>query len=254
MREFWGSLEHELPELNEEQQARLQVKAEAHPTHRIMPAPLNALPGRNAMVETAKAVFPKIIFGRNGSGMFDEHGSGLDFESTSFYGELLAHLGATIQFGDPFKLRKKYYGMRYKTPSGTAVVGRADYKNDLDAAGKTVKGEHDIPWTWSVMDVAVRSPRTNAPYEALHGRVSPTATPEAHIGMCLLHLANGTPNTDFEPDFVNEAVFELDKRGSVKALYGAGSVLWNSGTHDLAMKEWAERHDSLGVRAEESGL
>lgn len=242
-REFWGTLGHELPSLSEEQQAKLQAKLEEHPTHRIMPAPLLDLDGRKAIAETAKEAFPKNSLSKTNSGLWAP-------DSSWIYGKLLADPEATVRDGST------NYAMRYKTPSGIAVMGRADYKNELEVAGQTVKGERNTPWTWSVMDVAVRSPRTNTTARTLHGKVTPTATPEAHIGMQLLHQANGTPNNTWEPDFVNEAIFGLDKKGNIKALASVAGVLFYPSRRRVYLNYWGagNQDDVFGVRAEESGL
>lgn len=244
-REFWGVLGHELPELSEDQQAQMEAKLEANPTRRIMAAPLLDLEGRVAMADKTREVYPKNKLTKNLSV------PALWAPDTSWmFGKLLVDPEATVVDG------KQTYAMRYKTPSGITVMGREDYKAGLQAAGQTVEGEHNTPWTWSVMDVAVRSPRKYATAIALHGLVSPTATPEAHIGMNLMHQANGTPNTSWELDFVNEAVFELDKRGDPKALVRAAGVYFYPNDSQVDLDSWsADSHDDrFGVRAEESGI
>ena len=251
-REFWGALGHELPELSEDQRAQMEAKLEANPTHRIMAAPLLDLDGRVAMADKTREVFPKNKLTKNLSV------PALWTPDTSWmFGKLLADPEATVTEGTGWN--KQSYGMGYKTTqasSGLTVMKRGDYITDLTAAGKTVEGEHSTPWTLSVMDAAVRSPRTYATAENLHAKVSPTATPEAHIGMQLMHQANGTPNTNWEPDFVNEAVFELDKRGDPKALVGAAGVSFVPGNARVYLDRWCadDRNDDFGVRAEESGI
>jgi hypothetical protein len=242
-REFWGALGHELPSLSEEQQAKLQTKLEAHPTHRIMPAPLLDLDGRESIAEIAKEAFLKNSLSKRTSGLWTPY-------SSRRYGTLLVDPEATVHYDGT------NYAMRYKTPSGITVMGRADYKNELEVAGQTVKGERNTPWTWSVMNVAVHSSRTNTTARALYGKVDPTATPEAHIGMQLLHQANGTPNTAWGSDLVNEAVFELDKQGNTKTLAYVACVSFSLNVRQVIfnLSNADYQHDDFGVRTEESGL
>lgn len=242
MREFWNTLGREVPELSAEQQGDLEVKLATHPDRRVVPTPLLSLMERKQTVETAK-VFRKNQFSPTSSAIWTPDESGL-------YGKLLVNPEATVQDG------KKSYGMFYKTDTNGALVKREAYIAGLVASGKAVTSPDGTTWVFPVMDVQTNAPRTREYASKLHADVSPTMTPEALITMQLLQQANGTPNSRWEPDFANEAVYELDKHDAPKALVEAAGVVWVPGARQVDLSVWdgGSRDGDFGVRAEESGL
>ena len=242
MREFWNTLGREVPELSAEQQGDLEVKLATHPDRRVVPTPLLSLMERKQTVETAK-VFRKNQFSPTSSAIWTPDESWL-------YGKLLVNPEATVQDG------KKSYGMLYKTDANGTLVKREAYIAGLVASGKAVTSPDGTVWVFPVMDVQTNAPRTREYASKLHAKVSPTMTPEALITMQLLQQANGTPNSRWEPDFANEAVYELDKHDAPKALVRAAGVLWNPDGRRVRLDDWygGRRYGDGGVRAEESGL
>lgn len=242
MRGFYAEMGMTMPELTTEQTEKLNKALEANPHLRVMPAPLLDLAGRQRLAEVAK-----VSFGKND---FDPNRTALWTPDTSWlYGELLQNPEATVKNGG------KSYGLLYKTGQGEPVKREA-YIAGLKNQGQAVEATDGNTWTFSVMDVRVRAPRQYSYVRDLHAKVNPTSTPEAHLAMQLVHQANGTANDVWEADIVNEAVYELDRKGAPKAPVYVSGVNWNPGNRQVDLRDWdaGDRPDDLGVRAEESGL
>lgn len=239
--EFWHKLGLVTPQLSSEQVAALAAKAEQNPDKRIVPTPLLDLAGRKAVAERARS-FPGQQLNNRVDALWAPDTSWL-------YGKLLADPESVVKEG------RDSYGLRYKTPEGE-VVGRADYITALKEAGQAVVAEDGTVWAYPVMDVRVNSPRTRDTAANLFEAVNATVAPESLITMQLLHQANGSPNTDWEVDFANEAVYELDKKGNPKALVSVASVDWYPYDRQMDLYDWGAdgRGGDFGVRGAESEL
>jgi hypothetical protein len=242
MRELWGKLGYEMPELSESQQAELALVAEANPFHRVVPTPLLSFSERKAVAEKARA-FPGQKFTTSANALWTP-------DESWAYGKLIRDPESTVKDGN------KTYGLRYKTPEGETTVSREAYIAALKAAGQAVEAKDGRVWTFPVMDVRVQAPRTRDYVRNLHGRVDPVGSPESLLTTQLLHQANGTPNPVWEVDFANEAVYELDRKGNPKALVDVAGVDWDPNYRQVYLFNWYtdNRNDDFGVRGAESGL
>ncbi len=242
MREFWNDLGYVVPDLSSEQETRLEATVDSSLGSRVVPTPLLDLTGRMHVAASASELFKK--------NSFHPDCEALRAPGTSYtYGKLMANPESTVKVG------RKEYGLRYKTPDGE-IVSRASYIESLVSAGQAVVAEDGTVWTFPVMDVRMRAPRTRNYAAKLLERISAVSTPESLITMQLLHQANGTPNSEWEVDFANEAVYELDKNGKLVALVSVTSVDWDPDSRQLYLDDWdaGSRNDNFGVRAEKSGL
>jgi hypothetical protein len=238
MSEFWGAVGYTIPELDAEQNAKLESVITTSPDKRILPTPLMSLEERKAAAEKART--------------FTDHQFGDDYQAlwapTDIwtYGKLLR---------DPEGIVGDGFAMRYRTTDGS-LVGRGSYIDGLLAAGQAVQAEDGTVWTFPVMDVRVHSERAGATAGALYDEVDPIATPESLIALNILHQANGTPNGSWEPDFSNEATYEVEPSGEVKALSRPVSVVWDAGNQRIGLYSWKVERQSthFGRRPTVSGL
>lgn len=244
MKEFWSALNVHVPELDAEQEATLESVLAANPDRRVVPSPLLDLNGRKQIAEDAKVSFGKA----------DLHARPEAFwtpDEQWVFSKLLDDPESTIEEG------KASYVLGYKTPAGEVVGGREAYKAALIESGKAVVANDGTVWVFPVMDVQIRAPRTLDSAGHLYDKVSATATPESHITMHLLQHANGTPSPDWEPDFVNEAVYEIDKKGKLIAPVGIACVDRFPLNRQVCLGFWHVdyRYDvRFGVRREVSGI
>ncbi|HSW37020.1 MAG TPA: hypothetical protein VLG37_01470 [Candidatus Saccharimonadales bacterium] len=227
------------------QRTHLEQVLETHPGHRVVPTLLsqgNLADARSQLAEAAKGAFGKNQFHDSLSPLWTP-------DQSYLYGKLLADPDQPVKDG------RKSYGLGYKMPDGS-VVGRDAYLPLLMNTGQIVEGNDGTLWTFPVMDVQVRAPRTYESAGNLHALVSPTNTPEGLLAMQLLHQANGTPNPAWAVDFANEAVYELDKNGKPKTLVSVAGVGWGPDGRQVCLGDWRAggRSGRFGVRAEESGL
>ena len=242
MGEFWGKLGHVVPELSEDQQAKLAKVAEAHPLHRVVPTPLLSLAERKAVAEKARS-FPGQKFSTSDDAL-------LTPDESWVYGKLLRNPESTVEEG------RKSYGLRYKTEDG-GLVSRSEYVAHLKENGQAVEAEDGTVWTFPVMDVRVHTKRTRDTAGNLHKLVDTIATPESLVATQLLHQANGTPNPQWEVDFANEAIYELtSKREATKKLVGVASIRWYPDRCRVCLSRWNAdfQRGDFGVRGAESGL
>ena len=241
MSEFWGTLSrHQLPELNPDQITSLEAAvSEAAPGQRIMPTPLLKFHERKSVAEHAKTL-PKTSFNDNLDALWTP-------DESWIFGKLLRNPESTV------KEDGRTYGLRYKAPNGE-IVSLDDYITAMKQAGQAV-GD-DVVWVFPVIDVRQKSPRQYARASELHAQVVPAVTPDALLTMQLLHQVAGTSNPNWEVDFANEAVYELDKKGDPKALVRVASVYWHPGNRHVRLDLWRAdfRDGDFGVRVAESGL
>ncbi|MEI9914314.1 MAG: hypothetical protein WDN66_05075 [Candidatus Saccharibacteria bacterium] len=244
MGEFWNTLGFKVPELSDEQKTSIEQELAEHPDRRVIPTPLLHLEARKALVQASRDEFAKNEFAQTGDPLWTS-------DKGWIYGELLADPETDVKVGSTT------YGMRYKTVTG-GIVKRAEYIDNLKAAGQAIVDEEGTIWAFPVMDVRVKSPRnsTSLAARSLYSEVRPTATPESLIAMQLLHQANGTPNPDWEVDFANEAVYELKKNGDLKGLVSVAGVRWLPGERRVRLHDWDadSQNGYFGVRAGESGI
>lgn len=243
MSEFWQTLGYELPKLGAVKKKRLEAVIEAHPDRRVVPTPLLNAHRRKQIGELARINFAKSSFNPNYEAVCMQ-------DISHVYGKLVADPEATVCY------RRNDYGLFYQTPDGK-LQKRDAYVDALLVAGSAV-GVGGVVWTFPVVDTQVNAPRTYQRANKLLSRASPTNSPELQVVIRLLHQANGTANAEWEVDFVNEGVYELDKRGNPIAwipVIGTG-VSWDPYLSQICMSYWyADNRDvGFGVRAEESGL
>jgi len=244
MVKFWGRLGFNVPKLSTEQRRVLESVTAARPDWRVVPTPLLDLNGRQEVAERAKLVFlnAETGFGRNAALWTpDENWT---------YGKLLRSREGVIKEG------RDSYGLGYKTPDGKVAIGQTAYAAALWQAGETVVGEDGKIWTFPVMDVRVRSERTSTSAGELLKKVDPIVTPESLITTQLLHQAARNPNSTWEVDFANEAVYKLGKKGEAVAPVRVASVVWNPYARQVNLYRWGsgDQRDSFGVRGAASGL
>jgi hypothetical protein len=248
LQSFWGVLGHDMPLPSNEQLSELQAKLDRNPGQRIMLAPLLDLDGRKAVVEAARR-FPKNQFTKTATALWTPGPSWV-------FGRLLEDPMSTTKDG------KTTFGLRYKAATnanGLTVVTRKDYQESLTTQGKTLSGEHGVVWTVSVTDVQKDTDRTYSRADRLFiDRVHPTQTPELELATVLMHQANGDPNTRWDVNFVNEAIYPINRNGEVaKAVPSrVASVYWYQDSRQVDLDRWrgGDQFVFFGVRAEESGL
>ncbi|MBC7943570.1 hypothetical protein H7X68_03685 [Candidatus Saccharibacteria bacterium] len=235
MRKFWHRLEHNMPKLSDSQQDTLIRTSRDHPSRRIVPAPLLSLAGRQAFAINARTFFNQNRF------------EGLDADCV--HGQLLE------ESENNAKGESNSYGLRYKTPSGE-VVGRKSYIAALKESGQSVEAEDGINWVFPIMDVGVRSKRSNRHAHQLHRLVNPIVTPEVLIATRILHKAGDTASRKCETDIANEVIYELDKDGNIATLIRVIGVDWDPTYHqvDLDSISATDKSGYFGIRHAVSGL
>ncbi|HUY85224.1 MAG TPA: hypothetical protein VMU97_01785 [Candidatus Dormibacteraeota bacterium] len=244
MGEFYGKLGFKVPELDEEQKAKLTETIEKNPGKRVMPSPLLHVNWRHRLAEKAKEAFPSNQFRDDQDPLWTPN------DTETLYGKLLRQPDRTVKEG------RTTYGLGYKAPGGEVILGQEAFQTALVESGHGVQAEDRTVWVFPVMDVQVQSERTYASAGDLHQKVDPTEVPEALITTQMLHQANGTPNTAWHVDFANEAVYELDKKGDPKAVARVAGVRWDPGDRRVRSRAWSagNRNAYFGVRGAESGL
>lgn len=244
MGRFWDKLGLTVPALSEEQEAKVEATLEVNPGKRVVPTPLLDFMDRVALTGYSKQQFPRNRF-------HELHQSLWTPDKSTLYGQLLQDPNSIVKQG------RDSYGLFYKAPGSVAPVNRQAYTEALLEAGEAVEGSDGTIWTFPVMDVRVRTPRTYASAGELYEQIDSTETPESLVVTQILHQAAGNPNPTWEVDFANEAIYKVNKHGKpVGAPVGVASVRWNPDRRQVNSDAWNAdvRGDNFGLRGAVSGI
>lgn len=239
--ELWGTLtDRKMPALDENQKAAIDRVLQANPTRRVMPSPFLSFEDRKDIAEKART-----FVGARFTTDFDALWAP---DETKLLGKLLRNPEDVAEEGG------KSYVLRYRLPGSKQVAGRTDFIQALARDGHSVEAEDGTPWVYPIMDVRIKSPRSYEKAGNLLTSVEATIISESLIAMHLLHQANGTPNTDSEVDFANEAVYKLGRNGSIKGVEGGVGVAYNPSSQQISLGFYDAGLRGVSVRLGESGL
>jgi hypothetical protein len=197
--ELYSQLGYTPPELDDSQKATLQKTLEANPGKRVVPTPLLNLEERIAIVDRAQDL-PAQQFDTD---RLADDGHLLWVPEAGLYRKLLDDPDSTYTDDrDP----RITYELLYKIGDGD-VTDRAGYIDWLKRTEQAVEDEYGTIWTYPVSEVQVKSDRTDTTAGDLHEAVDPLVSPELLIVTQLLHQANGTPDSKWQSDFANEAIY-----------------------------------------------
>jgi hypothetical protein len=131
------------------------------------------------------------------------------------------------------------YGLRYKTPKGR-MLSRPAYLRNLLKTGDAVMSKDKKIWTFPLMKVAGLSPDRDYKQPAdLYSKLNYIVSPEARLGVQVLHVMAGQPIHEDVVEITNETLSELKPDGSHRETKGFVGVTRSEQGQFFRLSWWA---------------
>jgi hypothetical protein len=168
---FWDQLGYTMPDLSEPQRARLQTSLESYPHMRIITTPINSDPRQNLSHRRLIAERAKTM-------------KQLDNDP------LLPALSVmdSSTFKDESATQARY---AINQDGATRFVSRADYLDFQLEAGRAIRDANGNLWSLCLITPNLTEPENFTKIAEIHSLVGQSLSPEAVIGLGIMHAANG---------------------------------------------------------------
>ncbi|MBI3624322.1 hypothetical protein HY218_01680 [Candidatus Saccharibacteria bacterium] len=247
MTRFWDVLGYKVPDISQDMAAALAREIGESPNKRVVPAPVIVNPDQlKALTAKAKDVFADNKFSETYDPQY------VTDESYVF--------GRLLRNPDGFdEADGKRYELVARDQNGNLQRGLNNWRIAMSVQSamgtRLVMGENGQAWTFAIVSAEPNAARTRKQPGELFNEVDQRVTPSTLIAVNLLHQANGTPNTDWNIDFANLAVAEVEagkkgKKDQLKVVRVA-SVYWHPYDRYLELSNWNAGNsadDNVGVR------